>query len=38
MGIEQFTDNQTIDEMINCADKQLYQAKNAGRNQIFPRF
>tara|TARA_R110001592_G_scaffold49864_3_gene154875 strand:+ start:2603 stop:3640 length:1038 start_codon:yes stop_codon:yes gene_type:complete len=38
MGIEQFKDNQSIDEMINCADKQLYQAKNAGRNQIFPKF
>lgn len=38
MGIEQLKDNQTIDEMINNADKHLYQAKNAGRNQIFPKF
>ena len=38
MGIEQFMDNQTIDEVINNADKYLYQAKNAGRNQIFPKF
>jgi diguanylate cyclase (GGDEF)-like protein len=38
MGIEQFKDNQTIDEAINNADKYLYQAKNAGRNQIFPKF
>ena len=38
MGIEQFKDNQTIDDAINNADKRLYQAKNAGRNQIFPKF
>jgi diguanylate cyclase (GGDEF)-like protein len=38
MGIEQLKDNQTIDEAINNADKHLYQAKNAGRNQIFPKF
>ena len=38
MGIEQFKDNQTIDEAINNADKYLYQAKYAGRNQIFPKF
>lgn len=38
MGIEQFKDNQTIDEAINNADKHLYQAKNLGRNQIFPKF
>jgi diguanylate cyclase (GGDEF)-like protein len=38
MGIEQFKDNQTIDEAINNADKYLYQAKDAGRNQIFPKF
>lgn len=38
MGIEQLNDNQNIDELINNADKYLYQAKNAGRNQIFPKF
>lgn len=43
MGIEQFnidqSDNkQNIDEVINSADKYLYQAKDAGRNQIFPKF
>ena len=38
MGIEQFNDDQSIDEVINTADKYLYQAKNAGRNQIFPKF
>ncbi|WP_246128979.1 GGDEF domain-containing protein [Colwellia demingiae] len=38
MGIEQFNDNQSIDEIINSADKYLYQAKNSGRNQIFPKF
>ncbi len=37
MGIVQFNDNQTIDELINNADKFLYRAKNAGRNQIFPK-
>ena len=38
MGIEQFNEVQSIDEAINNADKYLYQAKNAGRNQIFPKF
>jgi diguanylate cyclase (GGDEF)-like protein len=38
MGIEQLTHDQNIDEVINNADKYLYQAKNAGRNQIFPKF
>jgi len=42
MGIEQFNNDQhnkqNIDEVINSADKYLYQAKNAGRNQIFPKF
>jgi diguanylate cyclase (GGDEF)-like protein len=38
MGIEQVKDNQTIDEIINNADKNLYQAKSLGRNQIFPKF
>jgi len=38
MGIEQFNGNQSIDEIINSADKYLYQAKNSGRNQIFPKF
>jgi len=36
MGIEQLKKDQSIDEVINSADKYLYQAKNAGRNQIFP--
>ncbi|PKG85472.1 GGDEF domain-containing protein [Colwellia sp. 75C3] len=38
MGIEQFNGDQSIDEVINNADKYLYQAKNAGRNQIYPKF
>jgi len=38
MGIEQINVNQTIDEAINNADHHLYQAKNAGRNQIYPKF
>jgi diguanylate cyclase (GGDEF)-like protein len=38
MGIEQFKKGQTIDDVIHNADKYLYQAKNSGRNQIFPKF
>ena len=37
MGVEQFNRDQTIDEVINSADRYLYQAKNAGRNQICPK-
>ena len=37
MGIEQFDDVKGIDEVINSADKYLYQAKSAGRDQIFPQ-
>ena len=38
MGIEQLNEGQSIDEVINSADKYLYQAKDSGRNQIFPKF
>jgi len=38
MGIEQMDANQAIDEVINHADKHLYEAKNAGRNRTFPTF
>jgi diguanylate cyclase (GGDEF)-like protein len=38
MGIEQFNGQQSIDEVINSADKYLYQAKQSGRNQVFPKF
>jgi len=38
MGIEQLNGNKSIDELINSADKYLYQAKESGRNQIFPKF
>jgi diguanylate cyclase (GGDEF)-like protein len=38
MGIEQCNSDQSIDEVINNADKYLYQAKESGRNQIFPKF
>lgn len=38
MGIEESDGTQTIDEIINSADNYLYQAKSAGRNQIFPKF
>jgi diguanylate cyclase (GGDEF)-like protein len=37
MGIEQFDGTKNIDEVINRADKYLYQAKNTGRNQVFPK-
>ncbi len=37
MGIAQLNAGQSIDELINSADKYLYQAKNAGRNEIFPK-
>jgi diguanylate cyclase (GGDEF)-like protein len=37
MGISQLTDNQTIDELINNADRYLYQAKKNGRNQVYPQ-
>ncbi|NQZ90365.1 MAG: GGDEF domain-containing protein [Colwellia sp.] len=36
MGIAQLNAKQNIDEVINRADNYLYQAKSAGRNQIFP--
>jgi len=29
--------SKNIDDVINSADKYLYQAKDAGRNQIFPK-
>lgn len=38
MGIEQSNGDCSIDEIINNADKYLYQAKNAGRNSIFPKY
>ena len=38
MGIAQLDGNKSIDEVINRADKYLYQAKDAGRNQIFPKY
>jgi len=38
MGIEQMNANQVIDEVINRADKHLYEAKNTGRNRTFPIF
>jgi len=38
MGIEEFSDGQSIDEVINGADKNLYLAKDSGRNQIYPKF
>jgi diguanylate cyclase (GGDEF)-like protein len=38
MGIQEFSDGQSIDEVINTADKYLYLAKDSGRNQICPKF
>ena len=36
IGISQLTENETIDELINNADKCLYQAKTLGRNRVHP--
>jgi len=38
MGIEQLNRDKSIDEVVNSADKYLYQAKNSGRDQIFPKY
>lgn len=38
MGIAQFNGDQSIDEIIKSADKYMYQAKDSGRNQIYPKF
>jgi diguanylate cyclase (GGDEF)-like protein len=38
MGISQLDNKNSIDQAINLADKYLYEAKNAGRNEIFPKF
>ncbi|MGX9463543.1 GGDEF domain-containing protein [Shewanella sp. A14] len=37
IGISQLTDDQNIDELINIADRYLYQAKKNGRNQVYPQ-
>ena len=36
MGVEQYNKDRSIDEIINSADKYLYQAKESGRNRICP--
>ncbi|GGB48469.1 GGDEF domain-containing protein [Shewanella inventionis] len=36
IGISQLSQDQTIDELINNADKCLYQAKTLGRNRVHP--
>ena len=36
IGISQLTEDETIDELINNADKCLYQAKTLGRNRVHP--
>ncbi|GGQ21681.1 GGDEF domain-containing protein [Shewanella litoralis] len=36
IGISQLVEDQTIDELINNADKCLYQAKTLGRNRVYP--
>ena len=38
MGIEEFSQNKSIDEVVNSADKYLYQAKNSGRNKICSKY
>lgn len=37
MGVVEMQGGGTVDTAINCADKYLYQAKNNGRNQTFPK-
>ncbi|BFM18409.1 GGDEF domain-containing protein [Maricurvus nonylphenolicus] len=37
MGVVEMQVGGTVDTAINCADKYLYQAKNSGRNQTFPK-
>jgi diguanylate cyclase (GGDEF)-like protein/PAS domain S-box-containing protein len=34
VGVKSLTDEQTLDELINNADKKLYEAKKEGRNQV----
>ncbi|WP_445772584.1 GGDEF domain-containing protein [Shewanella sp.] len=36
IGISQLSEDQSIDELINTADKCLYQAKTLGRNRVYP--
>lgn len=36
-GIAQYKDNESMDKFIQRVDTELYKAKNAGRNNIFPR-
>jgi len=38
IGVSQLTQDQSIDELINNADKCLYQAKTLGRNRVYPSF
>lgn len=37
MGVTEMHGNQAFDEIINQADKHLYEAKRAGRNQTMPK-
>lgn len=34
IGVASFTPEHSIDELLHCADKALYAAKHAGRNQV----
>ena len=36
-GLAQYKNNGTLDNFINKADKELYNAKNKGRNAIYPK-
>ena len=37
MGVNEININDSITEAIRIADNYLYQAKEAGRDQIFPK-
>ncbi len=36
-GVAQFSENHDLDTLINDADKQLYLAKNNGRDSVYPK-